>query len=81
MPLGVSTLTYPPLFDTFLVAVKEWTCDAQFAFARQVASNVGYKLVPEDSIQAAEDHGDLVSRIEKLEADVHRLNIGLKPKR
>lgn len=56
---------------------SSWSCDEQLQFAKRIAANIGYKLVPEDSIQDAEDRGDMLSRIERLESAVLELNPGL----
>lgn len=57
--------------------IRDWSCDDQFELAQIIAGNVGYKLVPEDSIQAAEDRGDVLRRLGRLEAAVLELNPGL----
>ncbi len=56
---------------------KLLSCDDQHDVAKQIAANVGYKLAPEDSIQAAEDRSDVLARLDRLEHAVLELNPGL----
>lgn len=53
------------------------SCDDQHDLAKQIAANVGYELVPEVSIQEAEDKADVLARIDRLERAVLELNPGL----
>ena len=53
------------------------SCDEQYEIAQRIAANVGYRLVPENSIQATEDHGDVLMRLNRLETAVLELNPGL----
>ena len=54
------------------------SCDEQYTIAKRLAANTGYKLVPEDSVQEAEDRADLRTRLDRLEAAVLELNPGLR---
>lgn len=51
--------------------------DEQFELATKVARNLGYKLVPEGTIQEAEDRDDILRRLDRLEDAVLELNPGL----
>jgi hypothetical protein len=53
------------------------SCKDQFQLAQMIASNVGYRLVTEQSIQGAEDKGDILKRLDRLEAAVLEINPGL----
>jgi hypothetical protein len=61
------------------IMAQQLSVDGQYALALQLAANCGYKLVPEDSIQDAEDRADLEQRVSRLEAAVHELNPGWMP--
>ena len=57
--------------------IMEMSCDEQLAAARRIAANVGYQLIPEDSIQGAEDKADTLRRLDRLEQAILELNPGL----
>ena len=57
--------------------IIEMSCDEQLAAAKRIAANVGYQLIPEDSIQEAEDSADISRRLDRLEQAVLELNPGL----
>lgn len=63
--------------EAILKQVQEWTCDDQHSIAQRIASNIGYKLVPEDGLQEAEDKEDALSRLKRLEAAMCKLNPSL----
>jgi hypothetical protein len=63
--------------DAVLRKALGLSCEEQHWLAQRVAFNVGYRLVPEGSIQKAEDISELSGRVERLEEAVRELNPGL----
>ena len=55
------------------------SCSEQFALAERIAANVGYQLVPEMSIQQAENKANILHRIDRMESAIQELNPGWRP--
>lgn len=60
-----------------LEVAASMTRDDQLTLATRIAANIGYRLVPEDSIQGAEDQAAVRARLNRLENAVIELNPGL----
>ena len=69
----------PKLVGMILDQSVGLSCDEQYEVAKRLAANVGYKLVPEQSMQGAEDRADILSRLDRLEGAVKDLNPGWNP--